>query len=72
MNLYSTIKTPLMSHQLRLVEAFKRLKVGYLKGDMGTGKTLAMLAVAEQKKRQVFTHCVGCSMFDDSRVKRTN
>ena len=50
MNLYSTIKTPLMSHQLRLVEAFKRLKVGYLKGDMGTGKTLAMLAVAEQKK----------------------
>jgi SNF2 family DNA or RNA helicase len=45
-----SIKTSLLHHQVDAVEFFKFLKVGFLKGDMGTGKTLAILALACEKQ----------------------
>lgn len=43
------IKTILLPHQSQMQAFFRGLKVGFLKGDPGTGKTLAMLALAESK-----------------------
>lgn len=43
------ITTTLLPHQDSGVDKLKGLKVGLIKGDMGTGKTLAMLNVAHYK-----------------------